>query len=177
MDAWQAAEGIFTQLSLLSPATNVLGLAFAKSFAATEQLDAEEIEHAFFVVMMAGYATRTVFAETVGQPSIDPDALPISKPEDGTFDSEAIARDGEAVRALADPVGALAFTEFWQGYDAPARRVGGLCPALLGRGARRRARSARGLSAHAGRRPDAEQRAAVQPHRRGTRRAPVQRGV
>jgi hypothetical protein len=130
MDAWQAAQGIFTQLSLLSPATNVLGLAFAKSFAATEQLDAEEIEHAFFVVMMAGYATRTVFAETVGQPSIDPDALPISKPEDGTFDSEAIAGDGEAVRALADPVGALAFTEFgrvmtlppdvWAGYVSMA---------------------------------------------------------
>jgi hypothetical protein len=130
MDAWQAAEGIFTELSLLSPVTNLLGLAYAKSFAATEHLGAEEIEHAFFAVMMAGYATRTVFAETVGQPSIDPDALPISKPVDGTFDAAELARDGGVVRALTDPVGMLAFTEFgrvmtltpdlWAGYVSMA---------------------------------------------------------
>jgi hypothetical protein len=130
IDAWQAAEGIFTQLSLLSPTTTALGLMFANSFAAVEKLDGDEIERAFFFVMIAGYATRTVYTQMIGQPSIEPDALPISKSEGGAFDSQAISEDGEAVMALTEPIGALAFAEFgrvmtlppdlWAGYVSMA---------------------------------------------------------
>jgi len=99
-------------------------MSFAESYAATELLEAEEIQQAFFVVMMAGYASRTVLASPTQQPSLDPTSLAL----DASFDVEQIAKDTGAVAELTDRVGSMAFDDFhsvmtlppdiWAGYVA-----------------------------------------------------------
>jgi hypothetical protein len=142
MDAWQAAEGIFTQLVSLGPLTTLFGRAFAASYADAEGLAGEEVQHDFFIVMMAGYASRTVLASMTEQPGLDPGLRPATAANSNnavtteTFllgasakralDVEEIAKDPDAWKPMIEPVRHVAFSDFgsvmslrsdlWAGY-------------------------------------------------------------
>jgi hypothetical protein len=125
-ESWQAAEGVFTRLSRLSPLTTPLGTMLAERYAAAEGLEAEEVGQAFVTVMMVGYASRTVLAGPTDQPSLDPALLSIDTPGD----AEQIAKDTAAVGDLSDAVESVASADFhsvmvlppdvWAGYVALA---------------------------------------------------------
>ena len=71
MEAWSATERVFTRLRSLSPLTTLLGRAFAAGYADGKRLKGEEAGLTFFMVMFAGYATRTLFLDSIGQPLLD----------------------------------------------------------------------------------------------------------
>jgi hypothetical protein len=123
---WQAAEGILARLTELSPLTTVLGNGSADSYAAAEHLEGDEIRHAFFDVIMAGYASRIVLAKAMEQPDLDLSSLPLDAP----VDVARIARDTAAVGELIRSVRTIAMADFdsvmtlppevWGGYVAMA---------------------------------------------------------
>lgn len=123
---WQSAEGVFSQLAVLSPLTTVLGRRSAESYAAAEHLEGDEIQRAFFDVIMAGYASRTVLANAMDQPSLEQASLPLEAP----FDVARIAKDSAAVGELIGLVESTALADFeavmtlppevWAGYVAMA---------------------------------------------------------
>jgi hypothetical protein len=125
-DVWQASERVATQLAALSPLTTLLGRSLAKRYATAEQVEGDEIHQAFFVVIIAGYATRTVLASATDQPFLDPSSLPLGAP----VDAERIVNDTAATSALIDSVAAVALDDFnsvmtlppeiWSGYLALA---------------------------------------------------------
>jgi hypothetical protein len=125
-EVWQAAESVCARLSLLSPLTNALGMSFADSYAAAELLEGEEIQQAFFAVMMAGYASRTVLVSPTQQPPFDPASFTL----DASLDVEQIANDTAVVGELTERVRSIAFDDFdsvmtlppgiWAGYVALA---------------------------------------------------------
>jgi hypothetical protein len=125
-EMWQAAEGILARLTELSPLTTVLGSGSADSYAAAEHLEGDEIRHAFFDVIMAGYASRIVLAKAMEQPDLDLSSLPLDAP----VDVARIARDTAAVGELIRSVRTIAMADFdsvmtlppevWGGYVAMA---------------------------------------------------------
>jgi hypothetical protein len=125
-EAWQAAEGVFTRLSRLSPLTTPLGTRLAERYAAAEGLEAEEVGQAFVTVMMAGYASRTVLAGPTDQPVLDRALLSVDTPGD----AGQIALDTAAVGDLIGAVESVAAADFhsvmvlppdvWAGYVALA---------------------------------------------------------
>jgi hypothetical protein len=125
-DMWQASEQAVTQLAALSPLTTVLGRSLAERYAISQQVEGDEIPQAFFVVIMAGYASRTVLASATDQPTLDPSSLPIDAP----VNLERIENDASVMGGLIDSAGAVALDDFesvmtlppeiWSGYVALA---------------------------------------------------------
>ena len=126
MEAWSATERVFTRLRSLSPLTTLLGRAFAAGYADGKRLKGEEAGLTFFMVMFAGYATRTLFLDSIGQPLLDPHAPPLDRLVGREFDYQDPDGNVEAVELLRDPVFHLALSDFgsvmnlspdlWAGY-------------------------------------------------------------
>jgi hypothetical protein len=107
---WQASERFSDQLERLSPVTSPAASTLIDQYMAEHKLDGEELRHALFLTLVAGYSTRVVLVEPTGQPGLDPGSLAIDELEDRV---RAIAADGfESVMTLP--------SEVWKGYVATA---------------------------------------------------------
>jgi hypothetical protein len=105
-EVWKAAEGLAARLDALGPLTTRVGRKFAERDAAAEQLEGAEVQRAFFVVIKAGYASRTVLAGPTNQPSLALSSLPAVSPLEAGHDDTASAD------ALIDPSATIAFDDF-----------------------------------------------------------------
>jgi hypothetical protein len=120
MDWLVAAENIFTQITLLSPMTTLLGLTFAESM--TEQPGFEAADAtSMFVVMIAGYGSRAALGAFETPPALAREMLPFEAAKDPAWDMSQVSQDKASIlRSLAKPVGSLAFSDFASVMALPA---------------------------------------------------------
>jgi hypothetical protein len=126
MESWSATERVFRELRSLSPLTTLLGRAFAAGYAESKRLRGEGVPLTFFAVMLAGYATRSLFVDIIGQPLLDPHTPPLDQLVGRDYDYEDPDTNVAAIELLRDPVFQLVFADFgtvmtlspelWAGY-------------------------------------------------------------
>lgn len=121
-EVWEAADDVIEQLPF-TPLTAALGRRLAATDAAADNLEANEVQEAWFAVMKAGYASRAVLAEPTEQPTLRRSAL-------GSRGKKLDSQQTASVDALLDPVRNIAVDDFpsvmnlppavWTGYVATA---------------------------------------------------------
>jgi hypothetical protein len=107
---WQAADHYSLTLARLSPVSSPLGTRLIDEYMAENGLGGEEVHHALFLTLVAGYSTRAVLADPTNQPGLAPP--PRSDDQLERRVRETATDEFNSVMALPP--------EVWTGYVATA---------------------------------------------------------
>jgi hypothetical protein len=114
-ELWDAAEEASQQPGLLSPLASAVQTAIAESYAASEDLEGQNVHDALGVVMRIGYATRAAVAVPTDQPILTARAFGL----DRAPETKPTADSPQAAEQLLDPVRGIADEEFDSAMTLP----------------------------------------------------------